>query len=559
MVEKVPSPRNSSELERGEVPEVAALGNALTALFNTLEVSQNAYAVRISMDKSIVSRYLRGRRVAPQDFIDRLLREVAARRGADVQPEVRAHLTQLRLGALKVCDPAAHELESLRAEMERSQRTVQRLARHQEALHDLLDKKESQVRSLQGELEQLRQDWVADGLGERHRETGERDRLVLEIARLKAELGDVSSLREDAERRCAELERRVGELEEELAGRTDDGSGSRLPLPALQEQLLAHWTAGEHGAAGRELAEAVLGRPVEELVELQWWLDERGDTLRRERLVRDVVHLRTVEEVAEFGHAAETRAAQESRANCLLVTQDALLAGEICAVMSPQDVAAVHRHWAAHWNGGDSFFTASGTLMRALLSRPGDLDGKVRTLLLFQADVESLEPFLPGCITSDASNLLAVAARASVMGHADLATMIWSAFVAELLSSLSSGMPFFHYSWGLTRWPEDDLRALADSILDSLPPHEVLLVMAALHSDRFGSSDLFGSQGYLHPVFRRIVERGRLAELRTLAQAEVARGGSDTAPRALPAWAEGVQEALAMFVDPGAQAPLSPP
>ncbi|MCL7426916.1 hypothetical protein [Streptomyces sp. YS415] len=312
MAKEGPAAGSSSELERGEVPEVAALGNALTSLFNTLEVTQNAYAVRISMDKSIVSRYLRGRRVATEDFIDRLMREVEVRRGASVQPEVRRRVTKLRLDALKVTDPATYELEELRAEMLESGRKVQMLVRHQEALHDLLEKRESAVRAVQEELETVRQDWTVDlaraeraevELRERvERHSTERGRLFQEITRLKAEISEIARLKAGAEQRCAELEEQVSLMEEELATRLGATGEPALPLAALKGQLAELVEAGEQREASREVVEAAWGRPIGELAELVEWLRERRDHSRADRLITEVVHARKVGELAEFGN-----------------------------------------------------------------------------------------------------------------------------------------------------------------------------------------------------------------------------------------------------------------
>lgn len=543
----MPSARDSSELERGEVPEVAALGNELTSLFNTLGISQNAYAVRISMDKSIVSRYLRGKRVAPQDFIDRLVREVEARHATPVQPEVRSHLSQLRLDAIQVCDPAAYELESLRAEMERSQRKVKVLARHQEALHVLLDKKEAEARSLQGELEQLRQDWVADQVGGQRQETGERERLLLEIARLKTELDDTSTLREDAERRCREMDQRVRDLEEALARRSADGTGTRLPLAALQEQLVAHWAAGEHGAAGRELSEATLTRPVEELVELVSWLDARDDTRRRDRMVLDVAHTRTVDEIAEFGHRVEARAAANDTWSLRLVTGNDLLTAEICAVMTPQDIGFIHRLWAAHWNAADFMGRSSSTkFISALLNSKRNSDEKLQVLLLLTPDIKSIEPYMYESIGHGTREALEVAVRASATGRTDLTAVICSAFAAKLAKKLSGDELYFHFSWGVERWPEDDLRRLTNALLDSLPMDQVLLTLAALHHDRFGNSP---DTDFFPPIYQQLEERDRLSELTALAR-EAARAsrkdvsGEDMSDEGLPEWAKGLSESL---------------
>ncbi|MEU6492988.1 hypothetical protein ABZ890_21660 [Streptomyces sp. NPDC046984] len=377
VAQRAPSARSSSELEGGEVPEVAVLGNALTSLFNTLQMTQNAYAVRVSMDKSIISRYLRGRRVATEDFIDRLIREVEARRGASIQPEVRRQLTQFRLDALKVTDPATYDLEALRAEMLESERRVSMLVRHQEALHDLLEKRESQIRSVQAELESVRLDATVDLVRAERAEvelrqrvqqySTERERLGAEIARLKAELSEIVELKDGAERRCVELEAQVRTMEEELAGRLGTSGETQLPLAALKEQLSGLITAGEQREASREVTEAAWGRSIREVAELVGWLTGRGDRSRRDRLIMEVVHARDVEEVAEFGR--------------LLLHPEAgyfpsVLLEETAAVRNPQEIIRLH----AVWYDGSTPVTAKGSLLSHLLGSRRD-EGEVVEVL----------------------------------------------------------------------------------------------------------------------------------------------------------------------------------
>lgn len=385
MAEVARKRRDSSSVERGEVPEVAVLSNALTELFNTLGVSQNAYAVRVSLDKSIVSRYLRGRRIPPQDFINRLCREAEKKLGAPLQPEVKSRVARFRLDALRVCDPAAYELESLRAEMKQSQRQVQKLVRQQEALHDLLGKRESAIHDMRGELEQARQDWTDEALRAHRnevellehveRQSVERERLMEEIARLKVDLSHVTALRAEAERRCDDLEFRVKEMEEELAAaRAESDSGSRLPLAALRGQLEELLEGGEQREVAREIVEAAWERPIEDVVDLLFWFWKRGDLTRRDRLVAEVVHSRSVEEVTELGNAVLGTPQMPRPRNPLETTPLPLLFNQgVVAIRTPQDIATLHTQLARHWNvRGPS--PTSRNLLTALLRSDRDVD-----------------------------------------------------------------------------------------------------------------------------------------------------------------------------------------
>ncbi|QJT03018.1 hypothetical protein G9272_24290 [Streptomyces asoensis] len=91
-----------SEIEVSTLPEVAALATELTLIFKSLDISQQQYAIRTNYDKSYVSRFLGGRRVATQEFIDRLLHEIGSHRQTSVTEETRARSSQLRNSALRV-------------------------------------------------------------------------------------------------------------------------------------------------------------------------------------------------------------------------------------------------------------------------------------------------------------------------------------------------------------------------------------------------------------------------------------------------------------------------
>lgn len=163
----------ASDVERGEVPEVAAVGIVLTKLFNTLGVTQSAYAHRVHRDKSSVSRYLSGSRLATQEFIDRLIQEVEAHAGAPLQSEVKAAVRQQRLAALAVINPSEYQLEVLREELERARRDWRRAQRQVEGLQLLLERTEREAEDRASEVSQLQLDWSAE------RRAAERDQLQL--------------------------------------------------------------------------------------------------------------------------------------------------------------------------------------------------------------------------------------------------------------------------------------------------------------------------------------------------------------------------------------------
>ncbi|MFH8628090.1 helix-turn-helix domain-containing protein [Streptomyces vietnamensis] len=287
---------SSSEIERGEVPEVAALGNVLKELFTRLGISQNQYAYRVHLDKSAVSRYLSGRRVAPQDFIDRLVQEIEDHLGAPLQLEAKEALRGRRLEALRVCSPDEFRLEGLRDELARSRRDTERAHRNIEALNALLDKKEAEARDVADDLTRLRLDWGA----ERSALARAREDLLRQVARLRQDLQDAEALRAEAERQTRELRDHVLDLEEELS-RSAVGD---LPLDMLKSRLLAMWEEERFPEAARELTEAAWSRPVGEVIELSDWLEECGAAMTPETFVADAGRLRPLEEALAFAPEA---------------------------------------------------------------------------------------------------------------------------------------------------------------------------------------------------------------------------------------------------------------
>ncbi|WP_327255764.1 hypothetical protein [Streptomyces sp. NBC_01244] len=192
--------------------------------------------------------------------------------------------------------------------MTRSQRTIARLTRQEEALHDLLAKRESEVVSVRGEVDSLRRDWSADLTAAARREvelrlalddhTTVRDALLAEIARLRADLADTSALRADAETRCRDLEDRVLATEEELAGLHRDGGA---PIEVLLGRLEGFRSSGDVRTLGRELADVAWARPAEEIVAVLQWLGDAGERSRAESLLRDAAQSRPLGVVTEIG------------------------------------------------------------------------------------------------------------------------------------------------------------------------------------------------------------------------------------------------------------------
>ncbi|MGW1211022.1 helix-turn-helix domain-containing protein [Streptomyces sp. NPDC002499] len=304
MSETTRSPGSSSEVERGEVPELATLGTMVRSLFITLDISQRQYAHRVHLDPSAVSRYLSGRRVPPRHFVERLIAEVESERGGSVTPEVREKFENTWLAALKACNPGEYQLENLRTDLARSRRDTERANRTVEALQLLLEQKESQVREAGRELAGLQADWAADraevarteieSQPERESPAASRDALLREIEHLRSDLCEAVRLRGEAEKHSRELRDLVLRLEAQLAER---GAMDEAPMDVFKAQLEQMWEDENFPEATRELTEAAWARPVDDVVDLLRWLMERDADGRAVPFMADVGRLRPVDDV----------------------------------------------------------------------------------------------------------------------------------------------------------------------------------------------------------------------------------------------------------------------
>jgi transcriptional regulator with XRE-family HTH domain len=483
-----PHTHNNSGVERGETIEVAALGNVLTDLFNDLGITQSAYAERVSMDKSIVSRYLRGRRLPPQDFIDRLVREVELHRHSAIQAGVKTRIAQLRSHALKVCDPSAYALESLRAEMEHARREIGILSRREVALHDLLDKRESQALALQGELEQMREDWT-ETVRQASRSEIELRELVAceeeratglggEVDQLRLDLAEATTLRESAELRCSELEDQLHAMEQELADARSAGGIGQLPLGSMLGQLNELLNSADHAEVARELTEAAATRSMDDISKLIAWLLGRGDFSRAERAVVDVVHTRAVEDISVLGgllrrHEANLRK-RPSRSGDPIIY---VLNSQVCEVRSSQEIAFLHFAWAEDWKAIKSPKKTGDYLLTSLLRSTRSVDVILEVVSQLDVRDETANEVLGsriGRMGAQQMPISVIAPRLMRIGRMDIVSRLWG---EEMYRK-----PSQQTAMEILRMKEEDLRLLVRNASHSLSIEQ--LIELFLHLDR---------------------------------------------------------------------------
>jgi transcriptional regulator with XRE-family HTH domain len=176
------SPGELRPLEPSLGSESRALAEALRDVFRMLNTSVGEFAASCHRDKGAVSRYLSGKRIPPQEFIDALLNEALRLRGeAGVPAELAGTLRKLHLSALEGHDPHQAKLQRLEDE-------VRLYASRRKALEDDL------VQSRR-EIDQLRH---------QARTEKSRERETIEIVEdLERQLREASDERRKAEMRLA--------------------------------------------------------------------------------------------------------------------------------------------------------------------------------------------------------------------------------------------------------------------------------------------------------------------------------------------------------------------
>jgi transcriptional regulator with XRE-family HTH domain len=340
------------------MPEVAALATELTKLFKGLEIPQQQYAVRVTMDKSTVSRYLNGRRVPTQDFIDRLFVEIERHRGVAITPEARLSIQRMRMTALKLTDPQAFELEDLRDQVDRSHRRVKQLLRQQEALELLLDRKEEDAKKYKNQLELLRGDWIADNIeletsalevsAENKRIKEEKQNLQQEIKDLKLQLSELMERRIDAEERCTELEDRLAQAEVALAehlAKQPDSSFPFTPKDVAHIAFEAYSDERFHDAA-RMLSLAAAHFSPKDIVGL-FSLIEHKKPVDAMRLLDDAIRFGSIASSAKI--AETVVGGWSTRTSWLYGNVPELLAASIANSKSAAELKQLYELWG---NGG---------------------------------------------------------------------------------------------------------------------------------------------------------------------------------------------------------------
>ncbi|GAA1966840.1 hypothetical protein [Catenulispora subtropica] len=245
-------PVNSGEVEPGADAEFGTVGpetaesgpgalftRSLRALFGSLDVSQNRYAARVYLDKSVLSRYLNGERIPRWDFVHRLLVESTMKNdGMAPTPAVVKHLRDQYYAALEAGGSPAHKIQLLQEQLADADAQAQRADRREreadQELHEAerrVAEFEVRVRELEDSVDRERDDHAAALVALQGDADAQRSMLLAEIERLTRELEVAQERRREAEARCEELERQLEQASEEeeqepVPRGADAGAGS---------------------------------------------------------------------------------------------------------------------------------------------------------------------------------------------------------------------------------------------------------------------------------------------------------------------------------------------
>ncbi|MFF4659009.1 helix-turn-helix domain-containing protein [Streptomyces sp. NPDC001381] len=213
------------------------LALALRDLAQRLGVSLSRYAVRVSWDRSTLSRYFSGVLVPPAEFVEQLIDDGDRETSSELTPAARDLVRRLHRSALRATSPQSAALQDLRDELAAADRESRHLQQETELLREMVRSAHERLREQQVRLRQLEHAGAADRLAHRAELAqwtadfasvqAERDALQATLTRLSAELADAEGRARDAEERCAVLEQRLetaeAQAEEHAAGAGEPG------------------------------------------------------------------------------------------------------------------------------------------------------------------------------------------------------------------------------------------------------------------------------------------------------------------------------------------------
>jgi hypothetical protein len=249
----------------GTSEENRALATALRTLFAALDMSVRRYGARCHTDPGTVSRYLKGTRVPPWNFIKDLLAHVAEHREQQANDETVALLRQLYVKAAGA-STGTGRVADLQLLLEEADQQAREAASLERLLQQALQESQQQVDQLNVEMQSLRAARAADRqtaskeieryASEADSLRAEKDQLEQEVALLRGQLAEAKAARMLAEEQCdrlerqiedaegqereakrAEAERRSADAEQEVERATEEFNAAQERIAQLQSEL----------------------------------------------------------------------------------------------------------------------------------------------------------------------------------------------------------------------------------------------------------------------------------------------------------------------------------
>ncbi|MFJ1754803.1 response regulator [Kitasatospora sp. NPDC088134] len=232
--------------------ECREFAESLRRLFLALGVSVRRYASRSYLNPGTLSRYLAGSRIAPWEFVEELLRNLADDRNVRLDEAARARLQQQHRAALRTSASIGRAVQQLEGQLHAADREARQAGAREEQLDHALDDTRQSIADLEARLDRLEADRDAGtpadtslaatdpatispaATGQGGTATGsallaERDALALEVTRLAEELARAREHAALAEARCAVLERQLTLVEQQQGADT-----AGLPAPRVR-------------------------------------------------------------------------------------------------------------------------------------------------------------------------------------------------------------------------------------------------------------------------------------------------------------------------------------
>ncbi|MEU5921552.1 helix-turn-helix domain-containing protein [Streptomyces sp. NPDC047141] len=245
------------DVDRAKVgPERYELAVALRDLAQRLGVSLSRYAVRVSWDRSTLSRFFSGALVPPAEFVEQLLENGDRETRTELTPAAKDLVRKLHRTALRATSPASGALQDLRDQLTEADRESRHFQQEARLLREVIRRAQEQLDEQQFQLRQLESTGAAERLEHRialeqrsedfEAMRTERDSLRESLARHKAELEEAQHRAYEAELRCAALERQLETAETEAE--EDEARGEATS--ALSPKTLRSATPTRQSTAG---------------------------------------------------------------------------------------------------------------------------------------------------------------------------------------------------------------------------------------------------------------------------------------------------------------------